>query len=75
MKSIQKIYTNDIKNIFTNWAAAIMIGGLIVLPSLYAWLNIAAMWDPYSETGNLPVAVVNEDQGAKIRDKDIDVGK
>ncbi|MBS4201844.1 YhgE/Pip domain-containing protein [Bacillus sp. FJAT-49732] len=75
MNNIIKIYTNDLKNIVTNWAAAILIGGLIVLPSLYAWLNIAAMWDPYSETGNLPVAIVNEDAGAKIRDQEINVGK
>ncbi|MBS4196779.1 YhgE/Pip domain-containing protein [Lederbergia citri] len=75
MNNIKQIYTTDLKNIITNWAAAILIGGLIVLPSLYAWFNIAAMWDPYSETGNLPVAIVNEDAGAKIRDQKINVGK
>ena len=34
-----------------------------MLPSLYAWFNILANWDPYSATGNLQVAVANEDQG------------
>ncbi|MBW8351075.1 YhgE/Pip domain-containing protein [Bacillus sp. IITD106] len=75
MNNIKQIYTTDLKNIITNWAAAILIGGLTVLPSLYTWFNIAAMWDPYSETGNLPVAIVNEDAGAKIRDQNINVGK
>ena len=31
------------------------------------------MWDPYSNTGHIKVAVVNEDQG-KIRGKKINVG-
>ncbi|WP_062107283.1 YhgE/Pip domain-containing protein [Bacillus niameyensis] len=75
MRKIIDIYTTDIKKIVTNWAAMVIIGGLAVLPSLYAWFNIYAMWDPYSRTGDLPVGIVNEDQGAVIRDKEIDVGK
>lgn len=74
MNKILHIYTNDMRNVIKNWAAAILIGGLIFLPSLYAWLNINAMWDPYSRTGNLPVGIVNEDVGATVRDQRIDVG-
>ncbi|WP_176224022.1 YhgE/Pip domain-containing protein [Thalassobacillus devorans] len=74
MKKIWHIFTNDIKNASTNWVAAILLGGLILLPSLYAWFNIEASWDPYSQTDQLPVAVVNEDEGASIRDKEIHVG-
>lgn len=75
MKNIGSIFKTDMKNIGTNWVAAILIGGLILLPSLYAWFNIKAMWDPYSQTDQIPVAVVNEDIGATVRGKDIDVGK
>lgn len=75
MKPILHIFKNDMKNISTNWAAAIIAGGLILLPSLYAWLNIEAMWDPYSHTSQIPVALVNEDKGAVIRDKHIDAGR
>ncbi|MYL29957.1 YhgE/Pip domain-containing protein [Halobacillus halophilus] len=70
-----KIFSRDWKNTATNWVALILILGLAVLPSLYAWFNIKASWDPYSQTDQLPVAVVNEDQGAVVRDKDIDVGQ
>ncbi|MCS0670223.1 YhgE/Pip domain-containing protein [Cytobacillus firmus] len=69
-----KIYKMDIKSIFTNWVAAVLIGGLTLLPSLYAWFNIEASWDPYSQTDQLPVGVVNEDAGAVVRDKDIHIG-
>ncbi|MDF2036884.1 YhgE/Pip domain-containing protein [Cytobacillus oceanisediminis] len=69
-----KIYKKDITSIFTNWVAAVLIGGLTLLPSLYAWFNIEASWDPYSQTNQLPVGIVNEDAGAVVRDKDIHIG-
>lgn len=74
MKHVWSIFTNDLKNIGTNWVAAILIGGLVLLPSLYAWFNIAASWDPYGQTDQIPIGVVNEDVGATVRDKDIQVG-
>lgn len=64
----------DIRSIFTNWVAAVLIGGLTLLPSLYAWFNIEASWDPYSQTDQLPVGIVNEDAGAVVRDKEIHIG-
>src|SRR5699024_6085119 len=51
------------------------IGGLAILPSLYAWFNIEANWDPYGQTEEIPIGVVNEDEGATVRGEDIDVGK
>ncbi|MCG3087909.1 YhgE/Pip family protein [Sporosarcina cyprini] len=74
MRKSWSIYMADLKNLSRNWVAAVIIGGLIILPSLYAWLNIYASWDPYANTDQLPVAVVNEDKGATIRDEPIDVG-
>ncbi|SFJ28760.1 putative membrane protein [Halobacillus dabanensis] len=74
MKHIWRIFSKDWKNITKNWVALILIGGLIILPSLYAWFNIKASWDPYSQTDQLPVAVVNEDTGATVRSTEIDVG-
>ncbi|MFK3961370.1 YhgE/Pip family protein [Guptibacillus hwajinpoensis] len=74
MKNILRIFKRDWKGIGTNWVAAILLGGLIILPSLYAWFNIGASWDPYSQTDQLPVGIVNEDKGATVRDKEIDAG-
>ena len=47
MKNIFKIYKRDLKKIFTNSMAIILAVGIAVLPSLYAWFNIYANWDPY----------------------------
>ncbi|MDW0109509.1 YhgE/Pip domain-containing protein [Sporosarcina aquimarina] len=75
MRNIFTIFKRDVRNISTNWVAAILIGGLIFLPSLYAWLNIYASSDPYGRTDKLPVAVVNEDVGADVKDEHINTGK
>lgn len=75
MKAVWNSFTRDWKSIATNWVAMVLIGGLIILPSLYAWFNIDASWDPYSQTDQLPVGIVNEDKGATVRDQQIDVGE
>lgn len=74
MRKIWDIYRLDIKNIVTNVSVLIVIVGLIFLPSLYAWFNIKASWDPYSQTDQIPVGIVNEDIGSTVRGEDIRVG-
>ncbi|PJI09513.1 MULTISPECIES: YhgE/Pip domain-containing protein [Clostridium] len=74
MKTVFEIFFRDVRNIRKRLGAVIMIIGLCILPSLYAWINIAACWDPYANTGNIPIAVVNEDQGAILNGKKINVG-
>lgn len=74
MKKIFKVFKRDIKNIIKNPAAIIIITGLSFIPSLYAWVNIKACWNPYVNTGSIPVAVVNEDTGATINGESVNVG-
>src|SRR5699024_12223476 len=73
--NIFSIYGKDMKNIATNWVVAVLIGGLVILPSLYAWFNIKASWDPYGQTDQIPIGIVNEDEGAEVSGEDIDVGE
>ena len=76
MKNIFKIYKRDLKKIFTNSMAIILAVGIAVLPSLYAWFNIYANWDPYgpASTGNMKVAVVINDEGYEFKGVEINVG-
>src|SRR5699024_2931567 len=74
MKASWKIFLKDIKNISTNWVAVILMGGLTLLPSLYAWFNIEASWDPYGQTEKIPVGIVKEDEATIIRDEEVHVG-
>lgn len=75
MKKIGSIYARDIRNIATNWVAAVIILGLVFLPSLYAWFNIEASWDPYGQTGGIAIAVANNDEGAALRGKQLNLGE
>ncbi|SHJ06916.1 putative membrane protein [Clostridium cavendishii DSM 21758] len=74
MKMLFKIFKRDLLKIKRNYAAMIIVIGLCFIPSLYAWINIAACWDPYANTGNLPVAVINKDDGAIINSTEVNVG-
>lgn len=75
MRKIGSIYARDIRNIATNWVAAVIILGLVFLPSLYAWFNIEASWDPYGQTGGIAIAVANNDEGAALRGKQLNLGE
>ena len=68
MKNIWKIFTGDLKKLVKQPFALIIIIGLCVIPSLYAWFNIFANWDPYANTGGIPVAVVSLDQDYTLKD-------
>lgn len=63
MRNIWNIFKRDLWNIRRNVIALIAIVGITVVPCLYAWFNIAASWDPYTNTGNLKVAIANTDEG------------
>ena len=63
MRTVWQVFLRDCRRILRNPVAVVVTLGVAMLPSLYAWFNILANWDPYSATGNLQVAVANEDQG------------
>lgn len=64
-KVILSIILRDSRKISTNVVAIVIIMGLVILPSLYAWFNILSNWDPYEEdaTSHLKIAVVSKDKG------------
>ena len=63
MKNVWKIFQRDMMRVRNNVIALVVISVISVVPCLYAWFNIAASWDPYSNTGNLKVAVASADEG------------
>ncbi|MBR0372201.1 MAG: YhgE/Pip domain-containing protein [Methanobrevibacter sp.] len=72
--NIIEIIKKDFKSAFSNPIVTIVIIGLIIIPSLYALLNIQACWDPYGNTGNVAFAIANSDKGASFDGVDINVG-
>lgn len=63
MRNIIAILKRDLSRIRGSVVALIVAVGLVIVPTLYAWFNIAGSWDPYGNTGNLKVAVANSDNG------------
>ena len=59
MKKAFQIFRRDIKRLFHNRAALLIVVGVCILPSLYAWFNIAANMDPYVNTAG--------NKGCKVR--------
>jgi putative membrane protein len=68
MNNIIKVFLSDWRRISTNVVALVMVMGLSILPSLYAWFNILSNWDPYGPdaTCNIKVAVASDDKGVTI---------
>ncbi|AET68213.1 YhgE/Pip-like protein [Desulfosporosinus orientis DSM 765] len=74
MKKVLGVFLQDLKSISKSKAAILIVIGLCILPSLYAWINIKASWNPYANTGNLPIAVANNDEGVAYNGQEINVG-
>ena len=63
MKTVKKIFFDDIISLVKNFFALIIVIGICFLPALYAWFNIYSNWDPYGSTGALKFAAVSLDKG------------
>lgn len=72
--NIREIMVQDFRGAFSNPIVTIVLIGLIILPSLYALLNIQACWDPYGNTGEVEFAIANLDNGTSFEDKNLNVG-
>ena len=65
MRNTWLVFRRDVQHLFGNVISIIITVGLVVLPTLFSWYNILACWDVFNNTGNLSVAVANEDAGYK----------
>lgn len=76
MKNIIRVFYHDWKRIRTNVVAVVIVIGLIIIPSLYAWFNILSNWDPYGPdaTSNLKIAVYSGDKGVDLGGVKLNIG-
>lgn len=63
MKTIKKIFIDDVVGLVKNFFALVIVVGICFLPALYAWFNIYSNWDPYGNTGALKFAAISLDKG------------
>ena len=74
MRNAISDFRRDMKRLLRNPAAILVLIGVSILPSLYAWFNIAANIDPYANTSGIKVAVANLDTDATHDDLTINAG-
>ena len=60
-----QLYRDDLRRARINVISLVIILGLVVIPAVFAWFNVAASWNPFGNTRNLTVAVANADTGYK----------
>lgn len=62
MRNIWRIFRTDIRSLSRHFFAMVVAIAIVILPSLYAWLNIYSNWDPYGNTGGISIAVASLDK-------------
>ena len=62
------------KNITASKVMWVVIAAIAIMPLLYGALYLAAFQDPYARLNTVPVAVVNEDEGAVIAGESRNLG-
>ena len=63
MKNVSRIFFSDLRSIGRSFFAIVITLAVLIIPALYAWVNIYANGDPYANTGNVPIALAYRDRG------------
>ena len=70
-----KMLRAEWKHLFSNKILLISMAVISFIPILYSGFFLGSIWDPYGQTKNLPVAFVNEDKGASLNGKALNIGE
>ena len=70
-----KMLRAEWKHLFSNKILLISMAVISFIPILYSGFFLGSIWDPYGQTKNLPLAFVNEDKGASLNGKTLNVGE
>ncbi|MQS75444.1 YhgE/Pip domain-containing protein [Lactobacillus halodurans] len=69
-----ELFKLDLKRTLQSKPATLLMLAMIILPCLYCWFNVWALWDPYSNTSDLKVAVYSDDQSVELEGQKIEIG-
>lgn len=70
-----RLFGAEWKNVFRNPKLLIPVIAVILVPLMYSGLFVGTFWDPYERLQDLPVAIVNMDEGTTFEGKTFDAGK
>ena len=73
-KGVMKMIKKEWQRLIHNPLLIVVLLAIVLIPSIYAGLFLASMWDPYGELDKLPVAVVNNDKPVIYDGEEINIG-
>ena len=63
MNNIGTLIRQDFRQATRNTISAMVLVGVVLIPSFFAWFNVLSSWKPFDNVDNLKVAVASADQG------------
>jgi len=67
-------FGKELSAIARNKKVLIPVIAVLTVPVMYTAMFLGAFWDPYAKMEELPVAVVNSDQGTEFQGKQMHIG-
>lgn len=71
---IKSLFSKESLAVFKDKKLLIAITAVIFVPILYAGMFLWAFWDPYNYLDDIPVAIVNEDEGYEYEGEFLTLG-
>lgn len=63
MNNILTLIRHDFRQATSNVVAAVVLVGVVLIPSFFAWFNVLSSWQPFDNVDNLKIAVASADEG------------
>ncbi|MCA0993064.1 YhgE/Pip domain-containing protein [Pseudalkalibacillus hwajinpoensis] len=74
MKKSSKQFRSEWASLLKNKKILIPVIAVLFIPVLYSGMFLWAFWDPYENLDQIPVAVVNSDNGADFEGEHLEIG-
>lgn len=68
------VIKKEFSNIFHSKSIMLLIVAIVLIPFVYSFCFLTSAWDPYGNTGKVPIAVVNHDKPTHLQGKLVNVG-
>lgn len=63
MNNILTLIRHDYRQATRNWISGVVLFGVVLIPSFFAWFNVLSSWSPFDNVDNLKIAVASADKG------------
>jgi len=69
-----RMFKAEWKKVFSHKMLILMMIVIPLVPIIYSGIILSAYWDPFGNTSNLPVAVVDQDEPSELEGETLNIG-